>query len=135
MNSIISSQKALNTVIIILIAVSLFHCAIITQLIHYSIAWGGRLENDEQMYVFESISLLVNFFLLFILSIKGNYLKIKASNKLIRIVLWLFVVLFSLNTIGNLFAKTLIEKMFTIVTALLAVLIFIVLKDNEERAK
>ncbi|MGB3948032.1 MAG: hypothetical protein WBM13_08605 [Bacteroidia bacterium] len=135
MNSIISSQKALNTVIIILIAVSLFHCAIITQLIPYSIAWGGRLENDEQMYVFESISLLVNFFLLFILSIKGNYLKIKASNKLIRIVLWLFVVLFSLNTIGNLFAKTLIEKMFTIVTALLAVLIFIVLKDKEERAK
>lgn len=135
MNFFISSQKALNTVIIILIAVSLFHCAIIIKLIPYSIAWGGRLENDEQMYVFESISLLVNFFLLFILSIKGNYLKIKASNKLIRIVLWLFVFLFSLNTVGNLFAKTLIEKTFTIVTALLAILIFIVLKDKEERSE
>jgi hypothetical protein len=135
MNFPISSSKALNIIIVLLLAVTVFHIAIIAKLIPYSIAWGGRLQSDSEMYVFESVSLLVNFFLMFILFIKGNYLKVKLSNNIVRIVLWVFVVLFSLNTVGNLFAKTLIEKCFTIVTALLAVLIFIVLKDKEQRTE
>lgn len=133
MNFPLTSRKALNIIIVLLLAVSLFHVAIISKFIPYSIAWGGRLQSDSEMYVFESVSLFVNFFLVFILLIKGNYLKVKLSNNIVRIVLWVFLVLFTLNTIGNLFAKTLIEKCFTIVTALLALLIFIVLKDKEQR--
>lgn len=131
----LTSRKALNMIIVLLLAISLFHISIIAKLIPYSIAWGGRLQSDSEMYVFESVSLLVNFFLLFILLIKANYLKVKLSNSIVRIVLWVFVVLFTLNTIGNLFAKTLIEKCFTIVTAIMALLIFIVLKDKEKQVE
>jgi hypothetical protein len=49
--------------LIILFSVILFHICIIFKIIPYNIAWGGRLTNDNEMYVFECISILINAFL------------------------------------------------------------------------
>jgi len=102
----------------------LLHIGIIVKIIPYSIAWGGRLTNDKEMYVFESISILINLFLSWLLLMKGDFVKFQFSNKKINIILWVFFGLFVLNTIGNIFAKTIFEKLFTIVTGILAVLIW-----------
>ncbi|TAF73588.1 MAG: hypothetical protein EAZ53_12090 [Bacteroidetes bacterium] len=116
----------------ILIAVILFHFSIILKIIPYSITWGGRLQNDSEMYIFETISILINVFLCLILLMKGNFLKYKFSNKSINIVLWIFFGVFVLNTIGNIFAKTNFEKMFSILTALFSVLLWIILRKSNE---
>ena len=105
-------------------AVILFHICIIAKVIPYNIAWGGRLTNDTEMYVFETISIFINVFLSWILLMEGNFIKFKFSSKTIHIILWVFFGLFVLNTIGNIFAKTNFEKFFAVLTGLSAILIW-----------
>ena len=108
----------------LLTAVILFHICIIAKIIPYDIAWGGRLTNDTEMYVFETISIFINVFLTWILLMEGNFIKFKFSSKTIHIILWVFFGLFVLNTIGNIFAKTNFEKFFAVLTGLFAILIW-----------
>ena len=108
----------------LLTAVILFHICIIAKIIPYDIAWGGRLTNDTEMYVFETISIFINVFLTWILLMEGNFIKFKFSSKTIHIILWVFFGLFVLNTIGNIFAKTNFEKFFAVLTGLSAILIW-----------
>src|SRR6185437_8467584 len=104
----------------LLIAVILFHASVIVKAVPYGIAWGGRLENDWVMYVFESISILINLFLGYVLLMKGGYVKFRFKNKTTNVILWTFFSIFLLNTVGNIVAKTNFEKLFAIVTFIFA---------------
>lgn len=112
-------------------AVMLFHFCIMLKIIPYEITWGGRLENDTEMYVFEGISILINLFLSFVLLIKGKYLTEIIPMKIVDVTLWIFLVLFGLNSIGNIFAKTNFEKSFTLLTLASALLLWIVLRKGK----
>lgn len=114
----------------LLFIITLFHLSIIVKIIPYNIAWGGRLTNDIEMYVFESISIFVNVFLSWILLMKVGFVKFKFSTRVVKIILWLFFVLFILNTVGNIFAKTNFEKYFALLTGLSAILIWKILKQK-----
>ena len=122
---------AIKIVLVVLAAVILFHLLIITRIIPYEITWGGRLRNDTEMYIFETMSVAVNLFLGFILLIKGGYIKHYIKQRTVNIILWVFLCLFILNTIGNVFSKTTFERSFAILTLLLAFLIGTILKRNE----
>lgn len=124
------SKNALKIILGILSAVMVFHFCIIFKIIPYNITWGGRLQNDEEMYVFEAISILINLFLMLVLLMKEGYLKYKFSERTINIILWIFVFIFLLNTVGNIFAKTAFEKIFTGLTLLLAVLIWLIIRKK-----
>lgn len=124
----IISKNALNIVLGILSVVTIFHFCIIFKIIPHDITWGGRLKSDEEMYVFEAISIIINLFLMSVLFMKGGYLKYKFSEKAINIILWVFVIIFLLNTVGNIFAKTTFEKIFTGITLLLALLIWMIVR-------
>lgn len=115
----------------LLFSVILFHICIMLRIIPYNIAWGGRLTNDNEMYVFETISILINLFLSWILSMKGNLVKFKFTNKTVNTILWVFFGIFILNTVGNIFAKTYFEKFFTVLTGLSAILIWTILKQKK----
>lgn len=123
-------KTSINILIGLLIAVILFHLAVIVRVIPYAIAWGGRLQNDSEMYVFEAISILVNLFLALILLIKGNYITSRLKDKTIDRILWIFLALFALNTVGNIFAKTIIEKSFAVLTLVFVILIWKILKTK-----
>ena len=115
----------------LLLAVILFHICIIIKIIPYNIAWGGRLQNDTEIYVFETISILLNIFLGSILLMKGNLIKYKFSAKVVNTILWVFFAIFILNTIGNLFAITTFEKLFSILTGILALLLWKILMQKK----
>ncbi len=106
----------------LLFAVILFHLCIITKIVPYDIAWGGRLTNDTEMYVFETISILINTFLSWVLLMKDNFVTYKFPNRVVHVILWIFFALFILNTIGNIFAKTLFEKQFAFLTGFFSIL-------------
>lgn len=108
----------------------LFHLLILIKIIPYEITWGGNLKTNEDMYVFETFSIFVNAFYIFILLQKGNYLKSFFGKKTLTIILWIFFSLFSLNTIGNLFAKTNFEKLFAILTLLNSIFIWKINKNT-----
>ena len=126
----LNSQVAVKVMLGLLSMVILFHLLIIIEMVPYKIAWGGKLQTDGQMYVFEGFSILINLFLLFILLIKGRYIKPQFSERTIKIVLWIFLILFILNTIGNLFANTHLERIFALLTLIFSFLIWIVLRPK-----
>ena len=125
----------IRLVVFLLSIVTAFHFCLIAKLIPYDIAWGGRLKNDIEMYTFETISIVINLFLISILLIKGKYLRFTLNNKSVNIVLWIFFFIFILNTVGNMLAKTTFEKAFSVLTLTLAFLIWKILKSKESNAQ
>ena len=128
-----NSRLAIKIMLWSLLAIVFFHLCILFKIIPYEITWGGRIKNDTEMYVFEVISILINLFLFFILLIKGKYMAAIIPMKIVNIILWVFLFLFGLNTIGNIFAETNFEKSFTVLTLAFVILIWIILKKDEKR--
>ena len=124
-------KHTIKILLCLLAAVTLFHLGIIAKIIPYEVTWGGKLNNDAEMYVFEIISILINLFLGFVLLIKGNYLKKLIPTKAVNIILWVFLFIFGLNTIGNIFAETLFEKSFSLLTLIFTYLIWTIIKKNK----
>jgi hypothetical protein len=126
---LISQQLALNIMLALLSLVMVFHLSVLTQFIPYTIVWAGKLKTVEEMRQFESVSILLNCFFMTILLLKGNYIKSKIPVKLLNIVLWIFVAIFFLNTVGNLYSETSFELYvftpMTFVSALLCLRILI----------
>jgi hypothetical protein len=119
----------------LLFSVILFHICIIVKIIPYNIVWGGRLRKDSAMYKFESISILMNLFLSWVLLMKGEFVQFKFPTKKVNRFLWIFFGLFILNTVGNLFAKTNFEKLFSLLTGLSAILIWNILKHKKTTSR
>lgn len=114
---------AVNTILIVAALVFIFHILIISGVIPYQYVWGGRLESNEQMLRFESISMIVNLFVIFIVSIQGNYIRPYLSSKVVKIFFWIFSILFVLNTIGNLLSLNSLESIIaTPITFILAIM-------------
>ena len=104
---------------------------VIVRVIPYTIVWAGRLNSDIEMYLFETVSFLLNAFFLFVVLIKTNYTKTRISTRVITGLLWAMGFLFFLNTIGNLFSKSNFELLlFTPVTAILCVFSIITALDK-----
>ena len=128
-----------STPIILLLAVTIlsliFHLLIIIGVIPYALTWGGKLESTKEMLLFETISILINLFFIHTLLQKGSYIRSTYSKKFIRIILWVFFILFILNTAGNIQAITTFEKCLTIVTGLNAVLLLMILLRDKESVR
>lgn len=123
MKTLLSYKTAANTMLFLFSIVLVFHILVITGLIPFKNVWGGQLKTREEMLVFESISIALNLLMMGVVAVKAGYWKINVSTRLITILLWVMVTLFALNTIGNLFANSLLEQLFgTLGTLILALL-------------
>lgn len=128
----INNKSIYITVLVgISILVIIFHSLILVRVIPYEITWGGRLKTVEDMYVFETLSILINSFFVFVLLQKGGHIHPLLGKKTITIILWIFFAIFVLNTIGNAFAQTTFEFFFTIFTLLNSLLIWKINKKNQ----
>lgn len=126
-----NQNKYINILIVISVLATVFHLLILIKLIPFEITWGGRLKSVEEMYVFESLSILINSFFVFVLLQKAEYVRYYFGRKPVSIILWIFFVIFVLNTIGNVFAKTFFENIFTIITFISATLIWLINKPSK----
>jgi hypothetical protein len=61
-------QFAINTMITLLSAVVIFHILVLIQIIPYQIVWAGRLNSIAEMQRFETISILINCFIILIIA-------------------------------------------------------------------
>ncbi len=121
----IGFKLSVNTMLVLLTLVLVYHFLIITGLISYQVVWGGRLETESQMYVFETISIGINALIILVISTKGTYIKAKISIRIINILLWIITVIFVLNTVGNLFSNNSLETIiFTPLTFISAILCY-----------
>lgn len=108
-----------------------FHFAIIFGLISYEQVWAGRLQSEEEMIRFETISIMINLFMLLVLFFKRRLIKKRLKNKVIDYILKACGVFFALNTLGNFFAESKAEMILgSAITLVLSVLFFNVSKSN-----
>lgn len=125
----ISSKISANILIALISLVILFHISVIVKLIPFEIVWGGQITNEQEMYIFEVVSILINALLLLTILTKVNYITLSIPLKVVDVILWVFVWLFLINTIGNLFAETYLEKFFSLLTLAFAFLIWQIVRD------
>lgn len=103
----------------------LYHTLVMTQIVDYRNAWGGRLTSLEQMYQFESVSILIQIVFTTLIVIYYNKKLSLTIKKVFKGVFFFMSVLFILNTLGNIFAVELFERiLFTPMTFLSAVFVF-----------
>jgi hypothetical protein len=128
----ISIMLAANSLLALFFGTTVFHLLVLLGIIPFNIVWGGRLENADQMYIFESFSLTINLAVLWIVGMRVNYIPTIINNKVITAFLWLLVILFSLNTVGNLFSLNSLEAiLFTPVTFVAAIFCCRLAVDHE----
>ena len=134
MKKLISQKQAINIMIALLTVVLVFHALVLTGLIPYAIVWAGKINTAAEMRKLEVGSILVNAFGIFILVLKADYVKHRVPVKILNAIIWLLAVLFSLNTIGNLFAKSGFELyFFTPLTFILSVLCLRIVIDKKPK--
>ena len=122
-------KVALISMFFILGIVLIFHTLILTELIPYDIVWAGKLNSVEEMKSFETISILLNAFMLTVLYLKYRKLEQGTTSKVIDILIWIFAGFFVLNTLGNLFSKSMVELILgTLLTLTSAILCFVIVK-------
>ncbi len=124
---------ALSFLLTLLSTVFIFHFLVMLKIIPYTIVWAGKIENDTQMYQFESVSVLINVILFSAILIKCKIVRWHVNPKIIQVILYIFVVIFALNTIGNLFAKMTLETY--IFTPLTFISAFLCLRIALEKSK
>lgn len=106
----------------ILSATLIFHFMVLTGIIPFDITWGGRLENRQQMLVFESLSIIITLAILALVAVRLGYLSWQIPPVVITSVFWILTGIFVLNTIGNLLANNIFESILgTLLTAILAI--------------
>lgn len=103
---------AIKILLVLHSLVILFQVLVLLQILPYHIVWAGKINTKEQMFDFMSVSILINVLLILILLIKWKNITNNTSNKIINGLIWAFVLIFALNTIGNLFSESWIELIF-----------------------
>jgi hypothetical protein len=120
---LLSQKQALNTLLALILLVVVFHLLVLVQVIPYNIVWAGSVKSVAEMQVMESISIFINILLITTLLLKGNYFEHSIPEAVLRVILWIFVVVFILNTFGNLFSETTFERyVFSLLTLISALL-------------
>ena len=122
MFKIIPYKLAICLTLALLVFAFVFHFLILVQVIPYKITWGGKLKTLEEMYQFESVSIFLNGMFICIVAMKADIFKALVSIRYLNYFLFAMAILFSINTVGNLFAEKSIETFVgTPITCMLAV--------------
>lgn len=104
--NIMKPKLAIRFLLSILIPLTLFQISELLKMAPKDIIWRGRLGSDSEMYMLEGIPIIVSIYLTLVLMIKGSFIRQFLSPKVVNFTLWAFLVLFILNTLGNVLAKS-----------------------------
>lgn len=103
----------------------IFHFLVLIGQIYFKYIWGGRLHNIEEMYVFETISIVLNMIFLFLIFLYKKIIKQNKSIKVLKCTFLIIGIVFFINTIGNIFAVNKLEMLIaTPLTFILSILRF-----------
>ena len=134
MKKLISQKMAIIIMKILLATLLVFHTLVLTKIIPYATVWAGKINSDAEMKKLEEISICITVIAILILVVKGGYIKHKITDKIVNTIIWTLVIFFSMNTIGNLFAKSKFELyFFTPLTFISAILCLRIVMDTKAK--
>jgi hypothetical protein len=120
------SMNVASKIIITINTIALFmHVLILLKILPSDFVWGGRLKNEGDLIIFESISIFVQIVFILIIGVKAGYVFKGKFKRIVNVGTWIMFGLMVLNTIGNLASKSDLETMLmTPLTIVLALLVF-----------
>lgn len=135
MNRFITLKVAVTLLLAIYSLSFLFHVAVICGILFFDYVpldflWGGRMESREALLVFEIISASIILLFAFITYRYNDSIIGQRNATVLRLLLMVIFVIFLLNTVGNVFAKTSFEQTFSVVTGLLALLTLRIFRET-----
>jgi hypothetical protein len=127
MRKIINFKVATLAGLFILGILALFHIAILMGIVLFDYVpieflWGEQMKTVTQLVNFEIVSLLTTLIFIILLLIRSKWINLPKLLSVTRIAMWVLFVFFLLNTIGNALAETTFERLFAIVSGVLALL-------------
>ena len=135
MRKTIGFKTAILASLFILGMLAIFHTAIVIGILFdyvpIDFLWGGQIKTETQLLNFEIVSLLTTFIFVFLLFIRSKWLNLPKLLGVTRVSMWVLFILFSLNTIGNVLAINTLERMFAIVSGVLALLFLRIAIEKE----
>jgi len=124
-------STALVAAAFILSSMVLFHLIVLTGIIPFDMVWGGQLQSQQQMIVFESTSILFTSFIIFVVAMRAGWVKKIFARKLITISLFASIILFALSFLGNLLSLNSLEAIiFTPLSAILVILFIRIILES-----
>lgn len=125
MKKFISVPLASKIIITINSIAVLMHVLILFHILPHGFVWGGRLKSEENLILFESISIVIQTLFIFIIAAKAGYVFRGRFKKTVNVGTWVLFGVMVLNTIGNFASNSGFETMvMTPLTILLALLVF-----------
>ncbi len=118
-------STALVAAAFILSSMVLFHLVVLTGIIPFDMVWGGQLQSQQQVIVFESTSILFTSFIIFVVAMRAGWVKKIFARKLITISLFASTILFALSTLGNLLSLNSLEAIIFAPLSAILVILFI----------
>lgn len=118
------TQKGTIKIFLVINAVMLIlQLLVLVRIIPYHVFWVGKINPEEQLVPFMSISILMDVILISVLLIKLKDIQGKILKNMVDGIIWVYVIIFAINTIKNLFSDDLIVLVlgttFTIVSSFL----------------
>jgi hypothetical protein len=127
-------RRVVLALIVLLSAAILFHLLVLVGVVPHDIVWGGRLESEALVPVFEGVSLSLNALFLGVSLIEAGYLPFTFNTRVSRGVFVTMGVIFTANTVGNLLSRNAIEqRVFTGLTLLIAIFCFVIAAGSRAR--
>ncbi|MGB3585577.1 MAG: hypothetical protein WBA23_03500 [Tunicatimonas sp.] len=99
-----------NVLLILLALLVVFHLLVIIGIVPYGIVWAGKINSRVHLLRMESISLVVLALAIVLVALRMKYLTFLNYPAVVNGGMWLLFAFFLLNTLGNLTAKSPIEK-------------------------
>ncbi len=119
LNKIFPFKTAYMVFIAISCVALVYHILIVTQIISYANAWGGRLTSVHAMYLFETFSIISQLFFILVGILKFKQGVGKRLQTILSFLLYIMSGLLALNTIGNILSLRSFEAIaFTPITLL-----------------
>ena len=110
MESLFNPNLVGNVLLTLLSLLVVFHLLVITGIIPHGIIWAGKINSRAQLVRMESISLVVLALAILLVALRMEYLTFLKYPAVVNGGMWVLFVFFLLNTLGNLTAKSPIEK-------------------------
>lgn len=118
------SERRFGRALLLLSSIVLvFHCLIVLGILPQNWVWAGNAKEYKTLLLLESVSIVMNLILMFVVASKLKLVAAGLNKKVQSSLLWIFVVVFALNTVGNLFAETKVERTFSGLTLIYVILL------------
>lgn len=139
MRRVITFRLAANALLLLFCVAFLFQLSVLAGLIPTEMVWGGRLTDHEERTAGALVSLGTLLLMIGVLTLRmgpgGRATRSGPWRSIGRYGMWVIVLLFALNTAGNLMAMDLRETLiFTPVTLVAALLAWRVALGNDDTA-